>query len=235
MLAATLLLLAGVDPPKLPLTVDLGGPRKAAVAVAADGDDYVLRARLLAVACFDAATNDRVNARHARLVALGALAQALSGKRSAELAVSGARVEETKPDGRFYTLRLRVPRAGVAVVAGGDRPPTRAKAERVEWNGALLTRKSDHEQTLARLAELLQADIDHLVARRKEGDAEAFDLGVADLEQRGVKNLGRFAAEVAADPLLLFTERDDLADAVAKRKKAFLAALKHAAGEGEGR
>jgi hypothetical protein len=54
MLAAMLLLLAGADPPRLPLTVDLGGARKATVTVAADGDDYVLRARLLAVACFAA-------------------------------------------------------------------------------------------------------------------------------------------------------------------------------------
>lgn len=225
-------MLLAADPPfKAPKDIDLGGPRKVTVTITLDGDDYLLRTRMLPVSCFDDTTNARLNQQQGRLLALGALGRALGEKKNVELTVSGARIVEQERDGKFYVLRLRVPRTGIALVQTSKpaATPTAKKVERVAPISDLLTRKRDHEVTLERLVENLRADLAEAVAQyEKSRDAEALALVIAALEERGLDNLKRLTGVIRDDMLLLFTERDELLEAVARQRKVVLAALKRA-------
>lgn len=212
-----------------PRTIDLGGPRKASATITVAGSDYLIRARMLPVTSFDETTNAQINRDRARLLALAALARALSGSKTAELAVSGARVEEQGKDGKFHTLRLRVPRSGVVVLKPGTKSPPHAKTERIAFGGDLFTRKRDHAQTLEQLHGALLADLRRLeAAQQKKPDAEAFALGITDLEEKGTRNLDRLVRLIRNDISLFSHEQDELAQSVARQKKTFLARLKKA-------
>jgi hypothetical protein len=209
-------------------TVDLGGPRQARAVVTAGPEEYEVKVTLLPVRCFDKATNDRVSRDLARQYALQALARHLAGRKAAELTVSGARVTAAGGEGKSYALTLTVPRAGVQV--RGDPPaPPRGGAVAVAFDAELFTRKRDYLQTLDRLAAHLAADLEALQEKTAgPGKDEAFALGIAELEEQGLKNLERLAAEVGADRLLLFTEQEEITDGLTGAREKFLERLRQA-------
>src|SRR5262249_22726931 len=101
--------------------IELGGPRRVSVRVAAGKDGYRVTARLLPVAAFDEATNAALNRRRGEQYALTGLARHLAkDDRKAELVVTGARVVATERDGKFFVLILEVPAKGARLVRAGD-------------------------------------------------------------------------------------------------------------------
>jgi hypothetical protein len=209
-------------------TIDLGGPRQARAVVTTGPEEYEVKVTLLPVRCFDQATNDRLGRDLARQYALQALARHLSGRKAAELTISGARVTAAGGGGKSYALTLTVPRAGVQ--ARDDPPaPTREGAEAVAFDADLFTRKRDYLQTLDRLAAHLAADLEVLQKKTAgAGKDEAFALGIAELEEQGLKNLDQLAAEAGADRLLLFTEKEEITDGLAGAREKFLERLRQA-------
>jgi hypothetical protein len=204
----------------------LGGPRQVQAVVSTGPEEYAIEVKLLPVRCFDAATNARLNRDLGRRYALQALARHLSGKKAAAFTVSGGRVESAGGDGKSYTLTLRVPREGVRAVPAG-RP--RVATEVVAFDADLFTRKQDYLQTLDRLAAGLLADLEALQKQTTgPGKDEVFALGIADLEERGVKYLEQLEAEVTGDRLLLFTEKDEITAGLASARTRYLERLTQA-------
>src|SRR5262249_32265096 len=155
----TLLLLPAVSmnlaavPPRWPRRVGLGGPREASATIRVAGGGCVGQARMPGARCFRTRTNPPLNRQRGSHRALLTLARSRGGSKTAELTVVGATIEKHGPDGKFHTLTLRVPRAGVVVFAREGKPAQRKelkarKAERVTLASDLFTRKRDHLQTL---------------------------------------------------------------------------------------
>lgn len=203
------------------VTVPLGGLRQASATIRGNTDDYMIQVRFLPVRCFDALTNAALNREKGRLYALQALAKHLSGKDSATLTVSGVQVESTALDGKFQTLTLRVPRKAVALVPEEKNPPKepvgKAKKERVAFSSDLFTRKREYHQTLDQLTRQFEAGV-----RALPKDEQAFNLAVAELEEKTVNNLVTLATEIGQDKLLLTVEKDELLEAVQQTKKTAL-------------
>jgi hypothetical protein len=211
-------------------TIDLGGLRRVQAEVQVEGDDYVVRTRMLPVSCFDAATNARLNRDKAELYSLQGLARYLSRAKDTHLDVSGARVTATGRAGKFYTLVLRVPRAGVKVVrAGPGRPvaPPAKAVRRLAFTDSFFTRKRDYLHTLERLAAGLAADLRGAERRAAEAEKgrEGFPLAVAELEERGEDNFKKLRAEVSADKLLLTVEKDEVLGDLGRRRARWLKSL----------
>ncbi len=174
-----------------------------------------------------------MNREKARESALQALARRLSPKPYVELSVSGAKVENAGPDGKFYALTLRVAREGVALVRAEDAPPAVAKpaatagVDRVLFGTDFFTRKQDYLDTVERMTRLL---IEDLHAAEKAGKDrptnDVFSLAIADLEERGSKNFEGIGREVKADRLLLDVEKSEVNDFLSKQQQTFLEALK---------
>jgi hypothetical protein len=209
-------------------TVDLGGPRQSRAVVTTGPEEHEVKVTLRPVRCFDKATNDRLSRDLGRQYALQALARHLSGKKAAGLTVSGARVAAAGGEGQSYALTLTVPRAGVRVRAGPPAPPGKG-VEAVVFDADLFTRKRDYLQTLERLTAGLLADLEALHEKTAgPGKDEAFALGIAELEEQGLKNLEQLAAEVGRDRLLLSTEKDEITEGLAGARKRFLEQLEQA-------
>ncbi len=236
-LAVTLTLaVAGGSAAGEPTAIDLGGPRRATAALSVTATEYVVAVKMFPVSSFDAATNARLNRDKARALALQALAKHLSGAKAVTLSVSGAEVEGAGADGKFYALTLRVPRRSVSVVAAG-RPPEEArpvegkaeKVERVDYTSALFTRKQDLLDTLAGLSVPLAADLDD-AARTPDGRPAgegAFHRAVAEVEERGLGQLDKLAAEVDGEILLLSIEKAELNRLIGEQRVRLLASLKN--------
>jgi hypothetical protein len=214
-----------------PRTVNLGGPRRVVVRIALEGDHYTLRTRMLAVRCFDESTNARLNQQMARMLSLGGLARALSEKKPMQLTVQQARVIRHDVEGAYFTLQLRVPRDGVTLVEGKKAASSErsTRAETIPSVDAFLNRVKDHETTLTGLMTCLRDDLAEAVARhRRDSDDETLVLAIAQLEERCVDNLQRYAKVIGDDSLLLSIERDELMRTIGRHRKEFLAALKRA-------
>jgi hypothetical protein len=209
-------------------TIDLGGPREVQAVVTAGPEEYAVKVTLLPVRCFDQVTNDRLSRDLARQYALQALVRHLSGKKTAELTVSGARVTVAGAQGKSYALTLTVPRAGVQVRAG-HRVRPREGVETVTFDADLFTRQRDYLQTLDRLTAHLAVDLGALQKKAAgPGSDEEFALGIAELEERGLKNLEQLAAEAGGDHLLLFTEKEEITGRLAGAREKFLERLRQA-------
>jgi hypothetical protein len=208
-------------------TIDLGGPRQVRAVVTTGPEAYAVKVTLLPVRCFDQATNECLSRDLGRQYALQALARHLSGKKAAELTVSGARVTVAGGQGKSYSLTLTVPRAGVHVRAGPP-APQRQGVEAVAFDADLFTRQRDYFQTLDRLTAHLVADLEALHEKTAPGNDETFALGIAELEERGLKNLEQLATEAGGDHLLLFTEKEEIMGRLAGAREMFLERLRQA-------
>ena len=218
-----------------PVAIDLGGLREVKAVLSVSDGDYLINVRMRRVRCFDDATNARLNREKVRESALQALARRLSPKPYVELSVSGAKVENSGPDGKFYALTLRVPREGVALVRAENEPTAVAKpaakagVDRVLFASDFFTRKRDYIVTVERMTRLLIADL-HAAEKAGKGlpTNDAFFLAIADLEERGSKNFEGIGREVKSDRLLLDIEKSEVNDALSKQQQTLLEALKEA-------
>jgi hypothetical protein len=184
---------------------------------------------MLAVRCFDDATNAEVNRSLARQYALQALARHLSGKPSAEFTVSGAREVRAgaEADGKSFALTLRVPRDGVALVSAG-RPPApgegaKAGAERVVADDALSQRKGEYLQMIADWGAVSEAGLGDAV-RKADDDPNGLAGAVAAFKKQVRANAAALAEEIKADPHL-FSLGSDLDPTDRSDKDRLLAAL----------
>jgi hypothetical protein len=174
-LPVVLALLLGAAPPaaRPGATVELKGRRQVRVEVGQGEGNYLLHARMPPVSSFDEATNARLNRDRARQCALLGLARHLAGGGRVQLEVAGARVVRTGREGKFYTLTLSVPQAGVKRVEGRGAVPLVAepgKPVRVDpFAAPFFTRKSDHLLTLAQVASALTGDLREASKKKKPG------------------------------------------------------------------
>ena len=200
--------------------IDLGGLRQAKAVLTVTDAEYVVKVRMLPVECFDAPTNARLNREKARELALLALAKHLSAGEAAEFSVSGVQINGVGTDGMFYTLALRVPQEGVSVVREREKPPAKHGEDRVAFTSELFTRKKDYQNTLEKLTAAALADVQTAEEKPAEDAAprEAFGLALAEIEERGLKNLENLRKEIQADVLLLSVEREDLDAALDEQK-----------------
>lgn len=214
-------------------TVDLGGLRQVKANLTISESDYLIKLRMLAVQCFDPTTNATLNREKGRQLALQALARYLSDRPAAQLTVSGARVENTSGDGKVYSLTLRVPRRGVVLVQEGTKPPEKPvpndkASDQVVFSSSLFTARRDYLNTLEQLAINCLADlqrVERAVGKAKKTEP-AFFQNIAELEERALANLDRFAAAVKDERLLLTVEKEELSAALSREKDRLLNAMR---------
>jgi hypothetical protein len=139
--------------------------RQVRASVKTVGDDYFVQVRFLAVGCFDKATNQEMNIGLGRSFALEALARHLSEKKKVELLVSGARTGDTWQDGKFFTLTIKVPQAGVKVLdaqevsrVGKSDEPDGEKVQLADGDESTTSRKAFYEKTIVQLGKVLRKD-----------------------------------------------------------------------------
>jgi len=222
MLLVPFLLIASAD---AEATYKLGGPRQVVAVVTAAGADHVVRVRMLAVAAFDDATNEKLNRLKAEHFALQALARHLSKDRKATLELSGGRVTAAAKDGKAYTLTFRVPEKNVVLVRAGDGPkPGRT---RFAFDTPFFTRKRDLIETARLLTQSLQADLADAEKKvtKDRKTAEAFLLRQAELEERGEGHFKKLRAEINTDKFLLTVERDEALEQSKSHESAWERAL----------
>ncbi len=206
-----------------PATVVLGGLRQVRASITTADDVYRIEVSMLPVTSFDTVTNTRLSREKARGYGLQALAKHLGGGPQARLLVSGAGVVESRLQGREFRLTLAVPRTGVTLErVATPRKPVESATEAIQFSDAFFTAKQDYLNTLEQLA--AGWDAARQSALGKTGDE--FSQTIARLEEEGFDQLRRIRDEIAGHKLLLFTERDDLLQAIAGRKAGLLENLK---------
>jgi hypothetical protein len=207
-------------------TYELGGLRQVKATVRVADKNYEVAVHMLAVRCFDDATNREVNRQMARTYALQGLARHLTNKRQVEMVVSGAQITRSGAQGKRFALQLSVPRDGVNLVKQGEAlpssKPASPRAERTVVTGSLFQRKGQYEQTIAQLEKVQVARLRDLVARARQDDLDADALArqVARLRKGFEDNAGQLGKEIKADNEL-FSIGSDL-DPKSKSEKALL-------------
>ena len=195
--------------------------------------EYTIAIKMLPVRSFDSATNAQLNREKARALALRALARHLSEKSDVYLLVSGSQVTRVATEGNVFALTLYVPRHGVAIgpIEGkereSDKPRVAEFAARLRTVTSLLIRKQDYLDTL----EHLQTEWDRALKEGKRAPPSAnrdlaFYTLIAELEERGQRNLTTLSADIIADSLLLQIEKGQLIHSVNVHKERMLASLK---------
>jgi hypothetical protein len=143
--------------------IELGGLRRACALVRMVDADYRIDVRMTPVTAFDESTNGAMNRAIARSCALQALARHLSKKPSVYLAVSGARIVNSRGDARSFELTLLVPKDGVNVL--DRRPaPDGEKQETILADPTLFNRGAEYAQTIFQLERALDGALDSLKA-----------------------------------------------------------------------
>jgi len=206
------------------ITIELGGLRQAKAVLTITESEYVAKVLMLPAQCFDSTTNSRLNREKARELALQALAKHLSNKEAVEFTVSGVQIEKVGVEGKFYTLNLRLPRKGVSVVPDGKKPAVKQGEDRLAFTSELFTRKRDYLNTLDTLMGVVTFDVQE--ADEKAG--ESFSRAIAEIEERGIKNLENLRKEIKNDLLLLSFEQEELNDVLSKQKIKMLGQFKEA-------
>jgi hypothetical protein len=189
--------------------LELGGPRQVHARIGVVENDYEVRVSMLAVQCFDDATNLDVNRSLARSFALQALARHLGKGPPVTMTVLGARLGRSGLAGKSFTLTLRVPRDG-AKVSDRVRPlpsedDREDSTERAVFDPSLLEGKGQYEQLIAQLEAALNAELKSLgrAARAADADSGSLERRSRALREKLQGNLDRLANEVRADRELL--------------------------------
>lgn len=203
-----------------PITIELGGPRKASATILESNDDYEIKVSLIPVRCFDPGMNRRLSQEKARSLATEALMRHLGGKQEQSATISNVEIIEAGNIDSRFVLVMRIPRKGVRIVESHHvkltaTPPV-SKARR-----SLLNAKDDFQETLEVVVKTLTDDMPMC-----KGKPEDFYEAVANAEEIGVNRLKSLAKEIKGDRLLLSTERDELLQAVTTEEEHFLNRLR---------
>jgi len=228
LVAVSILLCAGwsiADEPR-EVRLSLGGPRKVTATVREQQENLEITVRMVAVGCFDPATNNRLNRDKAKAYAMHALAAHLRMKQA--FTVKELTFGESRTEGRIYSLVISIPKDGIIVA--GDGPPTppskTEKAEEIDLGKfqGLFTAKDDYIGTLR----LLSANnLERLPSKPgKASQQDGFFQSIADLEESGVRSFASLRKEVKADKRLLHMEVDEILALIDKDEAAFLKCLK---------
>jgi hypothetical protein len=227
------LTLLGVSslPARPEATIDLKGLRQVRVEVEQVEGRYMLHTRMLPVSAFDEATNARLNRDRAQQYALTGLARHLAKDRKSQFEIAGARVVRTGRDGKFYTLTLSVPTAGVKR-SEERRPvplvPAPGKPVRVDpFTAPFFTLKNDHLLTLAQIASGLAVDLREAGKKvsKDTSSIQAFLIRATELEEQGDRCFDKVHTEVKEDRLLLKLESEEILAELERQRKAWRQAL----------
>lgn len=140
-------------------TIRMGGPRDVLVEVADADGGFAVNVEMRPVACFDQATNARVNRSKACLYGLLGLSKALdidSGRLSTSRSVSGVAIDTVSADANRYRLRFFVPEAGIGgesqqIGSDGNAEITDTTSAQPAKRSQLFTCVTDYETTIAGL------------------------------------------------------------------------------------
>lgn len=221
----------------------LGGPRKVVAEVAAGTNDLKIDVEMVAVGCFDQATNKRLSRSKAEHYAHEAIARFLFPKESNQVTflLSGTTIERSVLDGKLYRMTLRVPRNGITRNSDSERREKRTKDSASEASEVAVRRtneetasakinlfevKGDYAQTLRLLTESFETSIPALPERSTDEQQEAFFKAVADFEGMAKRGFKVLAAEIRQDKLLLTIEADELVQQVERDQADLMDRLK---------
>lgn len=221
-----------------PVSIELGGPRRARAVLMADDDAYRIQVRMTAVRSFDRPMNDQLNRTKARELALMALAKHLAGNQKAvTLRVRGEQVQDAREESQVFRLTLRVPREGVQVGsaekrrADNDASDKMRPAVAITFNSALFTRKKDYSDTAREIVAIALHDLHGAQEiARKDPDARAsLAQKIEEIRERAAKNLAKLRGEIEADLLLLSMEQEELRTELAERDQSLFKEFEGAA------
>ncbi len=191
----TLLVFAASAAEEPARTIEFGGMRRARATVEATDSAFLVKVRLLPVQAFDEVTNRRVTRQKARQLALEAMLRHLTGKRSGELTVEGARVTAIGSDGKFFTLTMEIPRRGISTEA----EPAATTVEAPGLVRARFMSRFDRDlQDQLDIARELGASLSEELREIEEKHAtppvrEQFVRAVGALEKRGMEQIDLLA------------------------------------------
>ena len=236
MRAVTLLILllqvhAYADDP--PVVVSLEGIRQVEVTISGDRVAYEAAVRMKPIQCFDKVTNERLNEQKARSYSLQGLLKHLTGDKNPSASVSGVTVTETRDDGKFYRLTLRIPRDGFEIIRNPELrlAPRKASmvspAEEIHFSSSLLTGFGDHSATIEQLVSVFDQELD-LVRSAPREISNDFEIAIVELEDRLTAWFGQFEKDVDSDNLLLAAERTELLDNIDSAHKRCIQELQSA-------
>jgi hypothetical protein len=246
-LGVATLAVACLAPVTLAETIRMGGPREVVVDVADADGGFAVNVEMRPVACFDQATNARVNRSKACLYGLLGLAKALdidSGRLSTSRSVSGVAVDTVSADANRYRLRFFVPEAGIGgesqqIGSDGDAEDTDTTSAQPAKRSQLFTCVTDYETTIAGLqtssAERLSDTLKPVQPPADPADSSPDFEGV----RVKIKSVGKdagdaFAAvgrEVHDDLRLLTIEKESLGKMLAEAQRRWDASVAEAVSE----
>ncbi|MDZ4849974.1 MAG: hypothetical protein SGI77_11870 [Pirellulaceae bacterium] len=203
-----------------PRIIDLGGPRKASVAIIEFERDYHVEVRLIPVRSFDAGMNRRLSQDKARACAVEALIRYLGGKKEQTATIRNLEIVESNVVDSRFVLNVRIPRNGVTLTKASKSQPE-VNHSRKGPNRSPFKAKDDFEETLKMLTDAIMAELPHF-----NGNMDEFYREVSDAEELGVTRLTALKRDIKADRWLLSIEREELLKAVATAETQLLATLK---------
>ena len=202
-----------------PVIIDLGGPRKAAVAITESEIDYDVEVRLIPVRSFDPGMNRRLSQDKARACAIEALIRYLGGEKEQTATIRHLEIVESRVVDSRFVLNVRIPRKGVALTKISKSQPA-SQPSREAPIRSLFKAKDDFQETLKVLTDVIMAQLPQF-----NDNMDDFYREVSDAEELGVTRLTTLKKDIKADRWLLSTEREELFKAVATAEEQLLATL----------
>ena len=222
-------------------TIELGGPRKVITQVAQKGERFEVAVGMLAVSCFDPATNKRLNREKAIRYVHLAITQylGLEGKASSQLTLSGLSTQSTSLDKNRFNLTVVFPFpsdvSNLGALLASDESKVSATTDRPT---AVVNTKVGVEKALAVRTRLLQAaedfietshcllqarksDVPSLPEPEDEAGRDAFFSSIADLEEQAEKDFDTLSLEVEHSKLLLSIEVKEVLRKIRADRDAF--------------
>lgn len=225
------------------MRLSLGGPRKVVAEITEESNDLKIAVEMLAVACFDQATNARLSRGKAEHYTHEALARYLFPKASnrVTLTLAGATVEKATLDGKHYRLTLRVPRKGVSqkeVAEKVNKTSNEAVSGPVEETVPIKTKekrapkinlfevKGDYAETGRLLFESFNTAIPSLADKSNDDQRTIFYRAIADFEEQADQSFDVLIVQIRQDKLLLTIEADELIQQVERNRAEIMELLK---------
>lgn len=229
-------------------TLDLGGPRKAVAQIAkSDDGDLEVSIEMLAVKCFDKATNMQLNKEKAIQYVHLAIAEHLGirDKKTTRLRLVGMTTKSVGLEGNRYNLTVTFPAPGptrVSTSLNSDRKesntetvedhlsePRITKIERSRRKTSLTDAADDFVETSQFLLQTFRAEIPVLPTESDDKIQSEFFEMIADLEEKVERDFDAIVGEVKSCKLLLSVEIESVVEQIASDREEVIKLLAKAA------
>lgn len=200
--------------------VNIGGLRKVSATLEPTGDYWKVEVGMIPVRCFTPSTNKKITRSFAKRYAMTALAvhfkkKVLSAKSCVILSESGSK-NYTKIVFQIADITSTIPQS--AKSAAQPKSAAQIKIDSDDLSSDLLNRKNDWINTLTSFFNIADSDISALEVNSKQMELDDLHLGIAKIEEDCSENCKIFAENIERDSQLLFTEKEELASLLRKKK-----------------